>query len=66
MTKFQMEEQMIHMLYPSSVKLLETAMSRLMKRKVYTEQSGAALRQVNVEEEELQLRNDQFNAMQGR
>ena len=30
-TKFQMEEQMIHMLYPSSVKLLKTAMSRLMK-----------------------------------
>ena len=31
MTQFQMEEPMIHMLYPSSVKLLKTAMSRLMK-----------------------------------
>ena len=30
MTKFQMEDPMIHMLYPSSVKLLKTAMSRLM------------------------------------
>ena len=30
MTKFQMEEPMIHMLYPSSVKVLKTALSRLM------------------------------------
>ena len=34
MTMFQMEEPMIHMLYQSSVKLLKTAMSRLMKSKV--------------------------------
>ena len=37
MTKFQMEEPVIDMLYPSSVKLLKTAMSGLMKNKVYTE-----------------------------
>ena len=64
MTKFQMEEPMIHMLYPSSVKLLQTAMSRLMKSKVYTEKSGAALK--HVEDVELQLKNDQFKVMQGR
>ena len=66
MTKFQMEEPMIHMLYPSSVKVLKTAMSRLMKGKVYTEKYGAALKQVNVEDVELQLKIDQFKAMQGR
>ena len=37
MTKFQMEEPVIHMLHPGSVKLLKTAMSRLMKTKLYTE-----------------------------
>ena len=31
MTNFQMKEQVIHMFYPSSVKLLKTATSRLMK-----------------------------------
>ena len=56
---------MIHMLYPNSVKLLETAMHRLMKCKVYTEKSGAALKQVNVENVELQLKNDQFKGVQG-
>ena len=65
-TKFQMEELMIHMSYPSSVKLLKTAMSRLMKSKVYTEKSGVALKQVKVEDMELQLKNDQFKAVQGR
>ena len=63
MTKFQMEELVIHMLYPSSVKLLKTAMSRLMKCNVYTEKSGAAWKHVNVEDVELQLKNDQFKAM---
>ena len=66
MTKFQMEEPMIHMLYPSSVKLPKTAMSRLTNSKVYTEKSGVALKQVNVEDAELQLKNDQFKGMQGR
>ena len=58
MTKFQMEELVIHMLYPSSVKLLKTAMSTLMKSKVYTEKSRAALKQVNLEDVELQLKKD--------
>ena len=66
MTKFQMDEPMIHMLYLSGLKLLKTAMNRLMKSKVYTEKSEAALKQVNVENMELQLKNDQFKAMQGR
>ena len=58
--------QMIHLLYPSSVKLLKTVMSRLMKSKVYTERSGAALKPVNVDDMELQLKNDQLKPMQGR
>ena len=66
MTKFQMEELMIHMLYPNTVKLLKTAMRRLMKSKVYTEKCGAVLKQVNVEDVELQLKNHQFKALQGR
>ena len=55
MTKFQMEEPMIHMLYPGSVKLLKREMSRLMKKKVYTEKSGVVLKQVNVKDMELHL-----------
>ena len=47
------------------MKLLKTAMSRLMKSKVYSEKSGAALKQANVEDVELQVKNDQFKAMQG-
>ena len=66
MTKFQMEEPMIHMLYPGSVKLLKTAMSRLMINKVYTENSGTTLKQVNVEDIGLQLKNDRFKTIQGR
>ena len=65
MTKFQMEEPIIHM-YPSSVNLLKTAMSRLMRSRVYIEKSVAALKQVNVEDVEVQLKNDQCKAMQGR
>ena len=64
--KFQMEEPMIHMLYPSSVKLLKTALSRLMKSKVYIENSGASLKQVNMEDVELQLKKDKFKTMLGR
>ena len=66
MTKFQMKEPMIHMLYPSIVKVLKTVMSRLMKSKVYIEKSRAALKQVNVEDVELQLKNFMFKTMQGR
>ena len=32
MTTFKMEEPMTHMLYPTSVRLLKTAMSRLIKK----------------------------------
>ena len=53
MAKFQMEAPMIHILYQCSVKLGKTALNRLMKNKVYTEKSGAALKQVNVEDVEL-------------
>ena len=53
MTTFQMEEPMIHTLYPSSVKLLQKAMSRLMKNKVYTEKSRGTLKQANVKDVEL-------------
>ena len=57
---------MIHMLYPSSVKLLMTAMRRLIKSKVYTAKFGTTLKQPNVEDVELQLKNDQFKTMTGR
>ena len=53
MTESKMEEPMIHMLYPSSVKLLKTALGRLMKSETYTEKSEAASKQVNVEDLEL-------------
>ena len=66
LTKFQMEEPKIYMLHPSSMKLLKTAMSRSMKSKVHTEKSGAALKQVNVEDVDLDLKNDLFKALQGR
>ena len=64
-TKFKMEEPTVHMLCPN-VKLMKTAMSRLMKSKVFTEKYGAALNQVSVEYVELQLKNDQFKTMHER
>ena len=67
MTKFQLEEPMIHMLHPSSCQATEDSHEEIdEKAKVYTEKSGSALKQVNVEDVELQLKNDQFKAMHGR
>ena len=39
-------------------------MARLMKSKVYTEKKGRALKEVDVEDVNLQLNNDRFKAMQ--
>ena len=62
MTKFQREEPVIHLLHPNCKKLLKTTMARLMKSKVYTEKKGMALKEIDVEE----LNIDRFKAMQGK
>ena len=49
MTKFQMEEPIIHMLYPSCEKLLKTVTARLLKSKTYTDKKGRALMEVDVD-----------------
>ena len=66
MTKFQREEPMIHLLEPNCEKLLKTTMARLMKSKIYTEKKRRALKEVDVEDVNLQLNIDRFKAMQGR
>ena len=48
-----------------SDKLLKT-MARLMKSKVYTEKKGKALKEVNVQDVDMQLNSDQFKAVQGK
>ena len=65
MTKFQKEEPMIHLLYPSCEKLLKTVMARLLKSKAYTDKKGRALMEVDVDNCKLQLSTDQFKTMQG-
>ena len=65
MTKFQKEEPMIHLLYPNCEKLLKTVMGRLLKSKVYTENKGRALMDIDVDNVQLQLSSDQFKLMQG-
>ena len=63
MTKFQKEEPMIHLLYPSCEKPLKTVMARLLKSKVYTDKKGRALMEVDVDKCKLQLSTDQFKTM---
>ena len=48
MTKFQKEEPMIHLLYPSCEKLLKTTVGRILKSRVYTEKKGRTLKEVNI------------------
>ena len=66
MTKFQKEEPMIHLLYASSEKLLKTTMSRLLKEKAYMDRKGDKLKEVKVDEVNMQLSNDSFITKQGR
>ena len=66
MTKFQREEPMIYLLHPSCEKLLKTTMARLMRSKGYTEKKGRALKEVDVEDVNLQLNSDRFKARQGK
>ena len=66
MTKFQREEPMIHLLHPNCEKLLKTKMARLTKSKVYTEKKGSALKELDIEDMNLQLNSDRFKAMQGK
>ena len=65
MTKFQKEEPMIHLFYPSCEKLLKTVMGRLLKSKAYTDKNGTALMEVDVDDCKLQLSTDQFKTMHG-
>ena len=64
-TKFHNEEPMIHLLYPSCEKLLKTTVGRVLKNRAYTEKKGGALKEVNVDIVDLQLKSDHFKAMQG-
>ena len=65
-TKFQKEEPMIHLLYASSEKLLKTTMSRLLKEKAYMDRKGDKLKEVKVDEVNMQLSNDKFTTKQGK
>ena len=51
-TKFQKEEPMIHLLYPSTEKLLKTLVARLLKSDACT---GRALKYIDMEDDNLQL-----------
>ena len=64
MTKFQREEPMIHLLYANSVKLLKTTMSRLLKEQAYVDKKGDKLKEVNVDEVNMQLTIDKFRTKQ--
>ena len=56
MKKFQKEEPVIHLLYPSSEKLVETTVGRLLKSKAYTKKKEKTLtREVDVENVYFQL-----------
>ena len=66
MTKFQEEEPMIHLLYANSVKLLKTTMSRLLKEQAYVDKKGDKLKEVNVDEVNIQLTSDKFGTKQGK
>ena len=66
MTKFQKEEPIIHLLYGSSEKLLNTAMSRLLKEKANMDRKGDKLKEVKVDEVNMQLSNDKFTTKQGK
>ena len=66
MTNFQKEEPMIHLLYASSEKLLKTTMSRLLKEKAYMDRKGDELKEVKVDEVNMQLSNDKFTTKQGK
>ena len=65
LTRLQKEEPVIHLLHSNCEKLLKTAMGRLMQSKAYTDKWHNALKELDCESVELQLKNDQFKAMQG-
>ena len=60
MIKFQREVPMIHLLYENSVKLLKTTMSRLLKEQAYVDKKGDKLKEVNIDEVNIQLTSDKF------
>ena len=64
-TNFQKEEPMSCLLYASSEKLLKTTMNRLLKEKAYMDRKGHKLKEVKVDEVNMQLSNDKFTTKQG-
>ena len=66
MTKFEKEELMIHLLYARSEKLLKRTMSRLLKEKAYMDRKCDKLKEVKVDEVNMQLSNDKFTTKQGK
>ena len=65
LTRFQKEEPVTHLLHSNCEKLLKTAMERLMQSKSCIDKRHNALKEEDCENVELQLKNDQFKAMQG-
>ena len=57
---------MIHLLYPSFVRLLKVALGRLLKSNVYIDKKVKALKETDPEKVKLQLKNDQFKTMEGK
>ena len=54
---------MIHLLYPSTEKLLKTLMARLLKSDVYNGKNGRALKDIDMEDVSLLLSSKRFNEM---
>ena len=65
-TEFQKEEPVIYLLYASSEKLLKTTMCRLLKEKAYMDRKGDKLKEVKVDEVNMQLSIDKFTTKQGK
>ena len=57
---------MIHLLYAKSVKLLKTTMGRLLKEQACVDKKGDKLKEVNVDEVNIQLTSDKFRTKQGK
>ena len=66
MTKFQMEEPVIHLLHPSCVKLQKEDLGRLLKSNTYINKKGKALKEMYPQKGELQHKNDQCKTMQNK
>jgi hypothetical protein len=66
LTRFQMEEPMIHKLYPACAKLLKVAMSRMLRSDVYNSVEGRNLLNIDVDDVTLYLEDKDFVTVQGK